>query len=152
MIKLKISKEERTMLNNEVIINLDKLNINYRLIDPHTSQFHIYINNSLIVYYASKNACFYDIKYENKGIQDLIEFIKEKKTIDNKSLVNMNKDLKIEELEKEIKINNLLLKVKDKKLNEYKNSIPKDKIIELLNKNSKFNFIAKKDIEELLNE
>lgn len=112
MIKLKISKEERTMLNNEVIINLNKLNINYlninyRLVDPHTSQFNIYISNSLIVYYASKknlyykenrksnNDCFYDIKYENKGIQDLIEFIKEKKTIDNKSLVNMNKDLKI---------------------------------------------------------
>lgn len=56
----------------------------------------------------------------------------------------------IEELEKEIKVNNLMLKLKDKKIkdNEF---ISKDKIIELLNKNSKFNFIYKKEIEELLN-
>lgn len=62
------------------------------------------------------------------------------------TLLNLIKDQ-----EKEIKVNNLMLKLKDKKLNEYKDSIPKSKIIELLDKNSKFNFISKKEIEELLN-
>lgn len=58
----------------------------------------------------------------------------------------------LERWQKEIKVNNLMLKLKDKKLNEYTGSIPKDKIIELLNNNKKFNFISKADIEKLLNE
>ena len=58
----------------------------------------------------------------------------------------------LERWQKEIKVNNLMFKLKDKKLNEYKGSVPRNKIIELLNKNSKFSFISKADIEKLLNE
>lgn len=82
----------------------------------------------------------------NKKEKEVIKKLSNGEKINLYTLLNLIKDQ-----EKEIKVNNLMLKLKDKKLNEYKDSIPKSKIIELLDKNSKFNFISKKEIEELLN-
>lgn len=90
-----MNKEERAKINNEVIKALNKLKVNYRLTDNQSSQFNVYINDSLIVYYAVKKTLyykenrknhtnpFYDENYENQEIEDLVKFIeKEKKKID----------------------------------------------------------------------
>jgi hypothetical protein len=86
-----MNKEEREKINNEVIKALNSLNINYSFIDAQSSQFNVYINNSLIVYYAVKKTLyykenrktytspFYDENYENQEIEDLIKFIEKEK-------------------------------------------------------------------------
>ena len=83
-------RKEKTL---KVLEILNKTSLNFKLKDTNTSQINIYLNNNqLIVYYAMKKTMyyksnskeqvlrntFYDLKYENVGIDDVIIFANEK--------------------------------------------------------------------------
>lgn len=145
-----MNKEERAKINNGVIKALNKLKVNYRLTDNQSSQFNVYINNSLIVYYAVKKTLyykenrkfrttrfFYDEKYENQKIEDLVNFIKEKKS---KEILKKPKDYMSEE-EKEV-IHNMARAIKYLGTNF---KITEDEIIDIFTNNK----VTKKEINEL---